>query len=173
MGSVSALATVFAALGWLVVAFVGILIVGGGLISAQMFRSSAAAAGVLAPYLLLSLGPFLAWGILRGLCEIHGRIGSMEQSLQALHGRIASTAPAPTSSAPGHAAAGAGVLPNPVPGSLSPGRGEAQPGGAARDAREEPDQRTWRCPDCQHGNPIQVDRCQRCQEPRHPWVRGS
>ncbi|GEM_PF-6384672 len=98
MGLVAVLAAVFGILGWAIVLLVIVLVVSGGLISAQLLNSPQAGtlvAGVLAPYLLYALGPFLGWGILQGLCEIHRQ---QEMILSALTGlRIA---PIPNSRVP-------------------------------------------------------------------------
>ena len=91
MGTVSLLASVFGLLGCIVLALVFLFITGGGLISAQALRSPQGAVivvGALAPFLLLSLGPFLAWGILRSLCEIHAQ---GERSIATLQGLVAKT----------------------------------------------------------------------------------
>ncbi len=74
MGAVSVLATIFALLGWLSLVGSLFLIVAGGVLSSQLLKSPQAgqlAAGLLAPYILICLTPFLAWGVLTGLVEIH------------------------------------------------------------------------------------------------------
>ncbi len=84
MGPVATLATIFAILGWLAIVFFALLVVFGGVLTAQVFRSPQAGqlvAGLLAPYLLYALVPFLAWGLLRGLCELHAQ---GERQLEAL-----------------------------------------------------------------------------------------
>ena len=84
MALVEALATVFALLGWGTVALTTYLVVSGGLLTSQMFRSPQAmqvAIVALTPLFLLSLGPFLGWGILQGLVEIHRRLQQIDDRL--------------------------------------------------------------------------------------------
>ena len=86
MAGVSRLATIFATLGWLIVAGALVLILRGGLITAQMLQSPEAGlivAGLLVSLLLMALGPFLAWGILRSLYLIHHQLSVLEQALPA------------------------------------------------------------------------------------------
>ena len=100
MSAVSALAIVFAVLGWLVVALVAILGLTGGIISAQALRSPQAGLMVmaaLAPFCISSLGLFLAWGILRGLCEIHSQ---RQLTLQATAALSSSKTNAPRAGGP-------------------------------------------------------------------------
>ncbi len=85
---VSVLAVVFAIVGWGIIILVALLMFSGSLISSQVFRSPQAVqlvVGALTPYFFLSLGPFLGWGILQGLVEMH-------KELEALRGQLRSGA---------------------------------------------------------------------------------
>ena len=86
MIGVSRLATIFATLGWLIVGGAIVLVLRGGLITAQIQQSPEAGlivAGLLASLLLMALGPFLAWGILRSFYLIHRQLSVLEQALPA------------------------------------------------------------------------------------------
>ena len=85
MSTVSILATVFVVVGWGIIILVALLIFSGSLLSGQVFRSPQAAQlviGALTPFFFLSLGPFLGWGILQALVEIHRELEGIREALK-------------------------------------------------------------------------------------------
>ena len=87
MGGVRTLATIFLVLGWLSLAGSAIIIFLSASIFMAAFRNAQATmavVGILAPLLFVCLTPFLSWGLLTGLCELHAQQERVQEQLDDL-----------------------------------------------------------------------------------------